>query len=172
MNFTGLDSESISDGVEKIIRNRAYDGNKADPFDYVVREGDALATVSRMHYGRLSHTAEILRLNPEIVPEGATLAERVEKVVLEPGTVLKMPPMRLPSDGVLEQYYHLDTDPGEQSNLSHTYAGRTTRISELLKHYAAENMSGSIESQNIQLKDLDPETIAELRALGYLGGDS
>jgi arylsulfatase A-like enzyme len=172
MNFTGLDSESISDGTEKLIRNRAYDGDKADPFEYVVRKKDTLQTVSRMHYGRLDHTRQILQLNPEIGPKEGTVAERLAKVVLEPDSVLKMPAQRLPRDGLLKQFYQLDTDPGEQSNLSHTDRGRTTRLHELLKHYAAENTSRSIESENIQLQDLDPETIAELRALGYLGGDS
>lgn len=171
MNFTGLDFESISNGVEKLIRNRAYDGDKAAPFEHVVREGDTIPILSRMNYGKLNHTREIVDLNPGAVPPGTALKD-LRDTPLEAGTVLKMPAQRLPPDGKLELYYRVDTDPTEQSDLAHTQAAMNTRLRDVMKHYADENLAGSIEGAQVSMDDLDPETIAELRALGYLGGDS
>ncbi len=168
MNFTGLDFESVSDGNAKLIRNRAYDGTKADAFEYEVRKKDTISTISRVNYGRLNHVQDIVALNPGLVPAGQSQRD----VVLEPGTILKMPAQRLPPGGTLEEYYRLDEDPGEHEDLADTLEGRGTRLRQLMKHFADENLAGRIEGGNLELEDLDPEVVAELRALGYLGGDS
>jgi hypothetical protein len=39
-----------------------------------------------------------------------------------------------------------------------------------MRKFADENLAASIEGAQVSLDELDEETIAELRALGYLGG--
>ncbi len=167
MDFTGIDLESITDGSAKIVRNRAYDGEKALPFEHVVEEGDTLQTLSRLNYGRLNHVPDIVRLNPGIRAPGTSYRD----ITLEPGTVLAMPARRLPGDEDLFEFFDLVNDPGERVDRSASLEGRTHRLHDLLRHFAAENLESRIVGGDVDLADLDEETIAELRALGYLGGD-
>ena len=165
MTFTGIDLEAVSDGVEKLIRNRAFDGEKAEPFDYVVQPGDTLASVSRLHFGRRNHVPDLRAANRGTLPPGFPAQDE-----LEAGKVLRMPARRLPEDGRLEEYYRLDDDPGEQHDLSDVSAAKMSKLRERMDHFAAENRARRVEGDHVALESLAPDLLLELRALGYVGG--
>ncbi|MCB9897000.1 MAG: sulfatase-like hydrolase/transferase [Planctomycetes bacterium] len=166
MDFTGIDLEAVSDGRSKLIRDRSYDGEKAQPFEHVVRPGESLAKLSRSLYGLLNHVAEIRALNPESVPRGfASDAELV------PGVTLHMPARRLPDDGALEEFFRLDEDPGEHDDRALREAASLGPIRARMADFASRNAAARAGGEQVDLDTLDPETIEELRALGYVSHD-
>ena len=170
MDFTGIDLESVSNGEQKIIRDRAYDGDKAEAFDYVTVKDDTVDKISRKLFGRVPHVREIYELNADMLgpKEGGPIDRSTP---LEVGLVLRMPPRKMPRDRDKFEWYLLKKDPGELEDLSATEEGRSTKMHEVLRHLAAENLARRIEGGQVALEDLDEETVAELRALGYIGGN-
>jgi arylsulfatase A-like enzyme len=165
MNFTGIDLESVNDGVEKLIRNRAFDGNRADAYEYTVRPGDTVSILSRSRYGRNNHVNEIIKANQAHIPLGTPF----EQIKLVPGTVLQMPARHRKAGDDLYQLFDLKADPWEQEDLSDAGEGARSRLHATLRHVGNENLARSIEGAHISLDELDEETLNALRGLGYLG---
>lgn len=68
--------------------------------------------------------------------------------------------------------FDLDLDPGEQKNLLNDRGASiewSGTIKKALRKWGDAVKSGQVQSQEIDLNDLDEETLNNLRALGYLG---
>lgn len=163
MDQLGIDLESVSDGRTKLIRDRGFDGSKGVPFSYVLQEDDTLRSLDRRFYGRVSHREEILELNPElasgVVPEG------VEAV----GLSVRMPARkRLQGDDLLE-WFDLRTDAGETDDRSAEAPDVLATLRERMAAFERDNLQRRVEGRQVEERDLDRETLEDLKALGYLG---
>ncbi len=164
IEYARVSFESVSDGEQKLIRNRSND-QRAKPVQYVVQEGDTLAKLAERLIGYPSPETAILDANPGLEEPGTP----PDRIVIEPGTVLNMPPRRRrKADDDLFEWFRLATDPREKLDLSHTPLGETTLLRDVLNRFAEDNRARQVEGTQISLDDLDEETRAELKALGYL----
>jgi arylsulfatase A-like enzyme len=160
------DLESIEDGRTKFIRNRGYD-RKGDASGRVhtVRPGDTLNSLSERYLANRGQYRWLLRDNPQLgIPVESPL-----DTPLPVGATLTIPD-RIPNavDPVAWRF-DLVGDPGETSNLAEGPLSTDDVLVKLMQRIADENLARAIASDSVDMSDLDPELLEELRGLGYVG---
>lgn len=163
MDQLGIDLESVSDGRSKLIRDRGFDGRKGAPFRYTLQERDTLRSLDRRFYGRVSHREEILALNPDLA--AGTTPEGVSAV----GLSVRMPARKRPAGDDLLEWYDLRTDAGESDDRSAETPDALATLRERMAAFERDNRQRRVEGRQIEERDLDRETLEDLKALGYLG---
>ena len=69
----------------------------------------------------------------------------------------------------LVEWYDLIDDPRESRNLSRSAEVRQEPLYDIMRRIGARNLRRRIAGDRVAVEDLDPETLEELKALGYLG---
>ena len=68
------------------------------------------------------------------------------------------------------ELFDLSSDPGEQHNLAGVHPERVVQMDGVLMEWSARNL-GLAQAGSTAIEEVDPEVLAQLRALGYLGDD-
>jgi arylsulfatase A-like enzyme len=68
------------------------------------------------------------------------------------------------------ELFDLSRDPGEQHNLAGAHPERVVQMDRVLMEWSARNL-GLAQASSTAAEEVDPEVLAQLRALGYLGDD-
>jgi arylsulfatase A-like enzyme len=68
------------------------------------------------------------------------------------------------------ELFDLSKDPGEQKNLAQVHPERVAQMDADLMEWSAHNL-GLAKADSTSPEEVDPEVLAQLRALGYLGDD-
>jgi arylsulfatase A-like enzyme len=166
MDLDGIDLESLSDGDEKLIRMRTFDGDKWKDRRHRVTIGDSVASLSLRYFGTRLFMEALVAGNPELSAQGVP-ADEVKVTI---GQILAIPDRPRP-DGTLFELYALDADPGEQADQSAEAAARGSALHRAMAEIARRNMERGIEPSSVNLDDLDPEMIEDLKGMGYIGGE-
>jgi arylsulfatase A-like enzyme len=160
------DLESIEDGSTKYIRNRGYDREgDASGRVHTVRPGDTLKTLPERYLANRGLSRWLLRANPQLgIPVGSPL-----ETELPVGATLTIPDRVPTAKDPVGWRFDLTRDPGETTNLAVGPLPRDAPLVKLMQRIADESLARAIASDSVDMSDLDPELLEELRGLGYVG---